>query len=547
MAEAKEGRILIPEDKFRDSLLQGAKAAYDAVSITYGPKGKNVLLERGFGRPTYTRDGVTIVEQVFFSDRPKNMGAQALAEASRAANNISGDGSSATVVLTYHLLDNAAKAVAAGQHPMDVSDTIVKDSRVLLDALQKEVIPVKDEQLKDVATVSAGDPLIGQLIAEAILYVGQDGGIITEKAPITEIEREYVDGYYLQSGFTALQAGKKELIDPFVIVSSKRLTSAADALEILNKAHESKFVKPGQIARFVFIGNIEDAAYTTIVNSVNAGQIDAVIIKTPPMYGELGKYLLDDIALYAGCDLITESTSLKQFNANYIGMLDKVVASRSDSTLFGDNTTEVVKTRIQEIKDQIETESVPSFSEKLRDRVAKLEGKIAIFKIGAAVDSTREELEFRIEDAINSTRHAHREGIVPGGGVTLLELSKLGNQGKPWRGHVDGVYGEQLIDGYEPQISSITQVALQSTVRQLLVNANLPAELKLAQALSAKKGYGFNLRDTSSNRAGIPIDVVKAGIVDPYVVVREVIIHACGMAAETIKVGMGIVFETTEK
>lgn len=547
MADAKEGRILIPEDEFRLQLMEGARAAYDAVSVTYGPKGKNVMLERGFGRPTYTRDGVTIVEQVFFSDRTKNMGAQALAEASRAANNVSGDGSSATVVLTYHLLANAAKAVAAGHHPMDVSDTIIKDSHVLLGELEKQVIPVKNEQLKDVATVAAGDALIGQLIAEAILYVGQDGGILTEKAPITEIEREYIDGYYLQSGFTALQAGKKELIDPFVIVSSKRFSSAADAIELLNKTVESKLIKPGQIPRVLFIGNFEDAAYTTIVNSINQGQIDAVVIKTPPMYGELGKYLLDDIALYAGCEMITESTSLKQFNANYIGVVDRVIASKSDSTIFADNQTEAVQTRIQELKDQIEGEDAPAFAEKLRDRVAKLEGKIAIFKIGAAVDSTREELEFRIEDAINSTRHAHREGIVPGGGVTLLELSKLGNQGKPWRGHVEGVYGEQLIDGDEPQISSITQAALQSTFQQLLVNANLPAELKLAQALSAKKGYGFNLRDTSSNRAGVPIDMMKAGIVDPYVVVREVITHACGMAAETIKVGMGIVFETTEK
>lgn len=517
MAESKENRTLVYEDDLRAKMLEGAKAAYDAVSVTYGPKGKNVALERGFGRPTYTRDGVTIVEQVFFSDRAANMGAQALAEASRAANNVSGDGSSATVVLTYHILDNAAKMVASGIHPMVVSDTIMADSRIILEALEKQVIIVKDEQLTDVATISAGDPLIGKLIAEAILYVGQDGGIITEKAPITEIEREYVDGYYLQSGFTALQAGKKELTDPFVIVSSKRLTSGADALEILNKAHESKFIKQGQVGRFVFIGNIEDMAYNTIVNSVNAGQIDAVIIKTPPMYGELGKYLLDDIALYAGCDLITESTSLKQFNSDYIGTLDKVNASKSESTLFGNNTMEAIQTRIAELKDQVASEDIPAVSEKLRDRVAKLEGKIAIFKIGAANDTTKERLEFQIEDAINSTRHAHREGIVPGGGVTLLELSKL-------------------------DISTVTQKALRSTFQQLLINANLPAELKLDEALKAKKGYGYNLRN-----GGELVDVVAEGVIDPIVVVREAIKHASEMAAETIKLGLGLVFTDTEK
>lgn len=525
MAEQKENRQLILEDELRAKLMEGAEAAYQAVSTTYGPKGRNVLLERGFGRPTYTRDGCTIVEQVFFSDRPKNMGAQALAEASRAANNISGDGSSATVVLTYNLLKNANQAVAAGQHPMDVSDTIVKDSYVLLEELKKHVIPVKDDKLTEVATVSSGDPLIGQLIAEAILYVGQDGGILTEKAPINEIEREYIDGYYLQSGFQALQAGKKELVDPYVIVSSKRLSSAADAIEILNGIMRANDLKPGQIPRVLFVGNIEDAAYQTIVNTINQQQIDAVIIKTPPMYGEIGKYLLDDIAIYAGCEAITDATNLKDFvvirdgqpRSPFIGAIDKVVANKSESTLFASNETEVVQTRIAELKDQIEAEEVPAFAEKLKDRVAKLEGKIALFKIGAATDSSREEIEFRIEDAINSTRHAYNEGIVPGGGVTFLALSKL-------------------------SISDISKNALTNTFKQLLTNANLPAELKLDEALKAKPGYGYNLKES-----GKLVDVVKAGVVDPYVVLREIVTHATGMAAETIKVGLGLVFTDSEK
>lgn len=525
MAEKKENRKLVYEDELRQQLLEGAKKAFDAVSTTYGPKGRNVLLERGFGRPTYTRDGVTIVEQVFFSNRTQNMGAQALAEASRAANNVSGDGSSATVVLTYNILKNAVQAVAAGKHPMDVSETITKDSYILLEELKKHVITVKDDQLKEVATVSSGDPLIGQLIAEAILYVGQDGGILTEKAPIAEIEREYIDGYYLQSGFTALQAGKKELVDPYVVVSSKRLSSAADAIEILNGIMKANGLQQGQIPRVLFIGNIEDAAYQTIVNTINQGQIDAVVIKTPLMYGELGKYLLDDIALYANCEAITDATSLKDFviirdgkpRSPFIGSIDKVIANKSESTIFASNETEAVQTRIAEIKDQIESEASPAVIEKLRDRVAKLEGKIALFKIGGASDSTREEREYRIEDAINSTRHAYNEGIVAGGGVTMLALSKL-------------------------SISDITKNALTNTFKQLLINANLPAELKLAEALNAKAGYGYNLKESDEL-----VDVVKSGIVDPYVVLREVITHATGMSAETIKAGLALVFTDTDK
>jgi len=527
IAEQKENRILIPEETLRAKVLEGAKAAYDAVSTTYGPKGKNVIIERGFGRPTYTRDGLTVVEQVFFSDRPKNMGAQALAEASRNANNISGDGSSLTVVLGYHQLRYATQAVAAGQHPMDISETLTNDSRALLAALKDMVIPVKDEQLKEVATVSSGDPLIGQLIAEAVLYVGEDGGILTEKAPIMEIEREYIDGYYLQSGFTALQAGKKELVDPFVIVSGKRLSSSADAIEILNGIMKAKGLQAGQIPRVLFVGNIEDAAYLTIVNSINDGQIDAVVIKTPPMYGEYGKYLLEDIAIYAGCDVLTDNHAIRTFGPRFIGAVDKVIANKSESTLFADNETEAITARVAVIKDQLEAEEVPAVAEKLKDRVAKLEGKIAIFKIGAPTDTSKEEIEFRIEDAINSTRHAHREGIVPGGGVTLLELNKLGN-------------GE-LANG-SIQISQITRNALRATFKQLLINANLPSELKLDEALKAKKGYGYNLKKSDKL-----VNVVAEGVIDPYVVLREAITHATSMAAETIKAGMGVVFENTEK
>jgi len=533
MADVKEGRILVPEEKLREKVLEGARAAYDAAATSYGPKGKNVILEKGFGRPIFTRDGITILRDVFFSDRAKNFGAQIIIEASETSNRIAGDGSTAVALLAYHLYNNAVKAVAAGQHPMDVSAQLTADSFVLLDELKKKVVAVKDEQLKDVASVSAGDPLIGELIADAILYVGQDGGILTEKAPISEIEREYVDGYYLQSGFTALQAGKKELVDPFVIVSSKRLTSNADAVDILNAIADLKLnPQQRQIPRILFVGNIEDAAYNTIVNTLNQGQIDAIIVKTPPMYGELGKYLLEDIATYANCLPITESTSLKQISDEYIGTIDKVVANKNETTLFADNETQAVIDRIAKIKDQIKTEDVPAVAEKLKDRVAKLEGKIAIFKIGAPTDSTREELEFRIEDAINSTRHAYAEGIVPGGGVTLLELSKL------------------------DEISDITREALHSTFKQLLINANTNhvsyrrwwqfykpiMSVNINEVLQAPIGYGYNLKKSDKL-----VDVIKDGVVDPYVVVREVITHASGVAAETIKVGLGVIFENTEK
>lgn len=517
MAEPKDGKVLVLEGKTRDKILEGAKEAYIAVSTSYGPKGKNVILEKGVGRPIITRDGATIVRDVYFSEASKNIGAQILNEASQTANNVAGDGSSATVVLAYHLLVNAIQAIAAGQHPMEIEKTLMDDSYVLLEALEKLAIPVKDEQLKDVATVSAGDPLIGELIADAVLHVGPDGGILTEKSPITEVEREFIDGYYLQTGFTAIQQGKKELANPFVVVSSKRLSSNADAIELLTKIAQAKQLQPGQIPRVLFVGNFEDAAYNTIVENINRGTIDAIIIKTPPMYGELGKYLLEDIAIYAGTQPLTEELSLKQFGLNYIGTVDKVVANKNESTLFADNETEAVLTRIEEIKDQIDAESQAAFIEKLRDRIAKLEGKIALFRIGAANETAKEELEFRIEDSINSTRHAHAEGIVAGGGVTLLELSKL-------------------------EISDIFRNALQSTFKKLLINANLPAEVKLAEALNGPKGHGYDLRKDDKL-----VDMVKAGIIDAVVVPREVIKNASGSISKAITVGASLIIEVNEK
>lgn len=513
MATAKENKIILSEEELRSKILEGATAVHDAVSTTYGPRGMNYLLEKGFGRPILTRDGVTVARDVFFSDRAKNMGAQLVIEASESANLIAGDGSSATIVVTYNLIKNAIRAIAAGTHPMDIRDIFNKDNNTIQEALLRMKVDVKDEQLIDVATVSSGDPLIGQLIAEAILYVGADGGILTEKALIDEVEREYIDGYFLQSGFTAIQAGKKELSDPHVIVAEKRLTSGADAIDILTGIAKTTGMQPGQISRILFIGNIEDAAYNTIIENVNRGLIDAIIIKTPPMFGEMGKQLLQDIAIYAGCSVITDGTNVKTFDGKFIGHVDKVTASKSEATLFADNQTEPVRDRVQELKDQIEVESIDSISEKLRDRVSKLEGKVAIFRIGGATDTAKEELEFRIEDAINSTRHAYEDGIVPGGGVTLIELSKL-------------------------DISDMFKGALRDTFKKLISNANYSPDVKLNEIMSAPKGMGYNLRVDDKL-----VDVVKDGVIDAYVTVREIIKNSVSSAGNAITVGGASLFE----
>lgn len=478
----------------------------------------NVLIEKPFGRPMLTRDGVTVSREVYFSDRAKNMGAQILMEASETTNRIAGDGTTGTVALSYHLLSNGVQSIAAGVHPMALKQTLLDDQATLLEHLGQLSKPIAKGQLQSVATVSSGDPALGQLIADAVEYVGSDGGILTEKAMIEDVEREYIDGYYLQTGFQALQAGKKELIDPLVIVCIRRLSSAADAIEILTKTAEAKGLKPGTIPRLLFIGNVEDVAYNTIVENINRGTIDAIIIKTPPSFGDMGKYLLDDIATYASCKPITDSTVLRDFDATYVGSLDKVVASRNETTLFADNTTEAVKTRIEELKDQISNETVDAILEKFRDRVAKLEGKIALFRIGGYTDTEKEEKEFRVEDAIHATRAAFTDGVVAGGGSTLVTLSKNKN------------------------ISDLTRSALQSVFQQLLINANKSPDVGLQEALAADAGQGFDLKGD-----GGLVDMVKAGVLDPTLVLEQIIKNATSAVSGILTVGTSIVFENSDK
>lgn len=515
---AKDTRVALFGDEARQKLLEGAKASYDVVTTTYGPKGFNCLIEKPFGRPVLSRDGVTVAREVYFQDRAKNMGAQLLMEASETTNRNVGDGTSATVALSYHLLRRGIQAIAAGQHPMEVSRGLREDGTQLLKALDKMSKPIKDGQLVQVATVSSGDPLLGQLIAEAIEYVGPDGGITAEKAPVDSVEREYVDGYYLQSGFQALQMGRKELTDPFVIVSSRRLSSAADVIELMTKTAQSKQLTSGTIPRFLFVGTIEDAAYNLICDNINRGTIDAVIIKTPASFGDMGKQLLEDIAIYAGCEPITDSTNLKEFNQRYVGTVDKVVATKSETTIFADNTTEAVQVRVAEIKDQVGVEISDAVVERLRDRIAKLEGKIALFKIGGATETAKEELEFRIEDAIQATKAAVTGGVVPGGGITLLNLA------------------------YSAPISDMYTYALSDVFKQLLLNANLPAELAVDAILKAPAGHGYNLREEN----GELVDMVAEGVLDPTKVVSEVIKNATEVVANMLTIGSVLIFVDSE-
>lgn len=526
--DQKDTRVVLKGEAGRKKLLEGAHALYETVGATYGPKGQNVLCEKTFGRPLPTRDGVTVARETYFKDRSKNMGSQLVLEAAETTNRIAGDGTSATVVAAYYLMKYGSQLISAGMNPMEVKQLFIKDSETVLEKLASLSKPVKKNQLQEVATVSSGDPLLGQLISEAVEYVGKDGGIMTEKAPVSDVEREYMDGYYIQQGFQAVQTGRKELNDPFVLVVEKRLTSAAEVSDLLTKTLQTMEFKPESgIPRFLVIGNIEEAAYFSLVNLINQGKVDCVIVKTPPQFGEMSREVLADIAIYASCKVITESTNIQQsfaqkwpdgkMHSAFIGHVNRVVTNHNETTVFADNSTEDVKVRIQEIKDRLESEISDNIAEKLRQRISMLEGKIAIFRIGGATDSEKEEKEFRIEDSINATRAAQRHGIVPGGATTIVELSKC-------------------------DISSAYSNALQSVFKKLLRNANLPVDLKLQELMNAPYGQGFNLREDD----GL-VDMTKAGILDPTLVISETIKNATSVAHIALTTGIVLTFEDRQE
>lgn len=510
MANKKDNKVLLFGQDVVSSLQQ-IEDIYEAVATTYGPRGKNVLIERTYGRPTLTRDGVTVAREVYFSQRAKNMATQLICEASQTTNRVAGDGTTATIVLTRNLIREGLKLVAAGHDPMQIRDTLNQDSAKLLDAISAISEPVAEGQLVQVATVSSGDPLLGQLIAEAVETVGESGGIITEKAHISGVEREYVNGYYLQSGFTAITEGRREMEDVLVIVTAKRLSSHIDALEILQKIAQAY---PQQKLRLAFVGEIEGDAYKTIVANIAKGMIDAAIIDTPST-GDMGVQYLEDIAIYTRARMLAEGDNIQSFDAAYVGHADRVICTQSTTTIFSDSAIqEDMDTRLAQLRQRLETEESEFLAEKIRDRIAKLEGKIALFRIGGATETEKEEKEYRIEDAIQASRAAYSHGVVPGGGTTLLRLSTEG-------------------------VSELTMGALIATFKRLVENAGIESGVAVQSVLAAPAPRGINLRTSGDGL----VDLVQEGVLDPTLVVEQIITNAMSSAGNALTIGAMVVFE----
>lgn len=496
--------ILVGGDA-KAKIVAGATKMYEAVSSTYGPAGNNVILGFPYGDATLTRDGVTVAKRTILPDKAEDDAATILRQASEKTNKTAGDGTTATIVLGYHLFNRGHSLTVAGESGMLLSKQIVKDSIKVIDFLKDESIDA-DGHLLDVATVSAGDPAIGALVADTLKDIGTNGGITIREQNYPTVDVEKVGGYYFDKGFFALNQ-PLELAKPLIFVTNRLLASNSDVIPLLSH------VINGDNKNLVIIGDvrINSDAMNTIMRNILENKLTAVIVP-PPAFNDEGLLFMQDISLYVGAKLFLngEDPATIKGNLDYFGSAERVRVSQDSAIIFnGTGAKEDIEVRIAEIKDQIAKEKNAHRKDNLEQRYSKLTGKIAIVNVGGSTPTEGEELRYRVEDAIEATKSAMADGVLPGGATMFVRASQL-------------------------DISKLFKDALLDTFRKLMTNASEPADYRLEQVRRSEKGFGFNLRELTDE----PIDLTKNGIWDATRAITQTIENATSAAASLLTVGV---------
>jgi chaperonin GroEL len=502
-------------EEARRSLEAGVDKLADAVAITLGPKGQNVVLDKKWGAPTITNDGVTIAKEIELEDPWENMGAQLCKEVATKTNDVAGDGTTTATVLARAMVKGGMKNVAAGANPMALKRGIEKAVDAVVKSIEKQAkdVETKDE-IAQVASISAADPAIGDLIAEAIDKVGKDGVITVEESNTFGMELEFVEGMQFDKGYispyfvTDQERMEASLEDPYVLIVNKKISSVQELLPLLEKIMQSG--KPLAI----IAEDIEGEALATLVVNKIRGTFNAVAVKAPG-FGDRRKAMLQDIAVLTGGQVVSEEVGLKLENAtlDLLGSARKVVVTKDDTTIIeGAGAEDEVKGRVNQIKAEIENTDSDWDKEKLQERLAKLSGGVAVIKVGAATEVELKEKKHRIEDAVSATRAAVEEGIVPGGGVTLVRAESA-------------LLKLKLKDD-EATGANIVRDALSEPARRIATNAGYEGAVIVSQLRGeGDSGNGFNAA------SGEWVDMVKAGIVDPAKVTRSALQNAASIAA----------------
>ncbi len=515
----------------RRSLERGVNILADAVKVTLGPKGRYVVLDKRFGAPTITNDGVTIAREIEVEDPFENQGAQLVREVATATNDVAGDGTTTATVLAQAIVREGLKNVAAGANPMGLKRGIEKAVESVVDDLKKQSTEVSGkEDIARVATISSREREIGDVIADAIEKVGKDGVVNVEEGQTFGLDLEFTEGMQFDKGYlspymiTDAESMKAELEEPYVLIANQKIGAVKDLLPVLEQV-----IQAGR-PLLIVAEDLEGEALATVVVNKLRGTFQVVAVKAPG-FGDRRKRMLEDIAIVTGGEVITEEMGLKLENTklSQLGKARKIVIDKDTTTIVdGAGDSESIKARIKQLKAEVENTDSDFDREKLQERLAKLSGGVAVVKVGAATETEMKEKKHRVEDALQATRAALEEGIVAGGGVALLNAVVA----------VKAV--ADSLEGDEATGARIIVRALEEPLRQLTYNAGLEGSVIVAKVCAAKKGEGLNV-DT-----GEIVAMVEAGIIDPTMVTRSALQNAASIA-KNILTTEAIVVDAPEK
>ncbi len=516
----------------RAALKRGVDQLANAVRVTLGPKGRNVVIDKKFGAPTITKDGVTVAKEIELEDPIENMGAQMVREVASKTSDVAGDGTTTATVLAQAIVREGLKNVTAGANPMDLKRGIDLGVTAVVAALKKMSRPVEGKkEIAQIGTISANnDTTIGNLIADAMEKVGKDGVITVEEAKGTETHVDFVEGMQFDRGYlspyfvTDADSMEATLEDPLILIHDKKISAMKDLLPILEKSAQS-----GR-SMLIIAEEVEGEALATLVVNKIRGTLRIVAVKAPG-FGDRRKAMLDDIATLTGAQVISEEKGYKLENATlaYLGTAKKIVVDKDNTTIVeGAGKKEDIKKRINEIKSQIEKTTSDYDKEKLQERLAKLSGGVAVLKIGASTEVEMKEKKARVEDALHATRAAVEEGIVPGGGVALIRSIPALDATKG--ANVDQQTGIEIL-----------RRSLEEPIRQIVANAGLEGSVVVDKVKNGKGDFGFNALTE------VYEDLVKAGVIDPTKVTRVAVENAASVASLLLTTEATIVEKPEEK
>jgi chaperonin GroEL len=503
----------------RAKLKRGVDQLADAVKVTLGPKGRNVVIDKKFGAPTITKDGVTVAKEIELEDPIENMGAQMVREVASKTSDVAGDGTTTATVLAQAIVREGLRNVTAGANPMDLKRGIDLAVTSVVDELKKISRPISGKkEIAQVGSISANNDItIGELIAEAMEKVGKDGVITVEEAKGIETELNVVEGMQFDRGYlspyfvTDPDTMEAVLENPYILIHDKKISSMKDLLPILEKAAQS-----GR-SLLIIAEDLEGEALATLVVNKLRGTLKIAAVKAPG-FGDRRKAMLEDIAVLTGGTVISEEKGFKLENTllESLGVAKKIVIDKDNTTLVeGAGTKDEIKRRINEIKSQIEKTTSDYDKEKLQERLAKLSGGVAVLRIGASTEIEMKEKKARVEDALHATRAAVEEGIVPGGGVALIRaLTGLDDK------FLKKLTNDDVRTGVE-----IVRRALEEPLRQIVANAGLEGSVVVNEVKNGKDGYGFNAATETYE------DLLKSGVIDPTKVTRSALQNAASVAA----------------